>query len=161
MKGSSHLAIGLAAGALIINHYHQPLDAGMFILAAAVIGSVLPDIDHPRSLISNNARPLRLPFILFAHRGFTHSLVAFFLLNFALYLLKVPVLIALSFLVAYSLHIAADMLTVRGVRFFYPLRARIRFPQTVAVRGMGEHFIATSAYLLALGMLAQYVAALK
>jgi membrane-bound metal-dependent hydrolase YbcI (DUF457 family) len=85
--------------------------------------SLLPDIDHPLSLIG------RLLFFIsepinkrFGHRTITHSffaIVAFSVLLFPLFFFD-HLLYAMSIL-AFASHPIADTFNLTGVRFFYPL----------------------------------------
>jgi len=59
MTGKTHVAIGVAA-ALTIS-YNQPVESQLVLVTAAVIGSLIPDLDHPKGklnqkllLINNN-----------------------------------------------------------------------------------------------------------
>ncbi|MTI67308.1 MAG: metal-dependent hydrolase [Firmicutes bacterium] len=47
MKGKTHLMIGTAAGITLGVNY--PLETAIVIIASSVVGSLLPDIDHPKS----------------------------------------------------------------------------------------------------------------
>lgn len=47
MRGTTHLLGGLTAGVLLLNHVGDPLT----LLSAATFGGLLPDWDHPRSLL--------------------------------------------------------------------------------------------------------------
>ena len=47
------------------------------IIPAALLTSLLPDIDHPKSVLGQRLRWIALPIArAFGHRGFTHSLLA-------------------------------------------------------------------------------------
>ncbi|WP_395479669.1 metal-dependent hydrolase [Candidatus Curculioniphilus buchneri] len=105
----------------------------------AVIGSLLtcllPDIDHPRSILGYNLRWLSLLVTkIFGHRGFTHSLLAitmgiFFLTFLNLYKsIDIPLDVLHAMIVGYTSHIIADMLTPAGVPLLWPYRYRFRIP---------------------------------
>lgn len=47
MRGTTHLLGGLAAGVVLLPHVGDPLT----LLAAATFGGLIPDWDHPRSLL--------------------------------------------------------------------------------------------------------------
>lgn len=56
------------------------------MIPGALLTSLLPDIDHPRSLLGQRLRWISAPIArAFGHRGFTHSLLA---VAGALYLLN-------------------------------------------------------------------------
>ena len=79
------------------------------------IGSILPYIDTPHSIIGRTFKPISL-FLnkKFSHRGAVHSL------PFSLVLLLVPVW-GLYLFVGFLSHLLLDMATKTGVMFFYPL----------------------------------------
>ena len=48
------------------------------MIPAVLLGSLLPDLDHPGSILGRLFRIISLPLSkLCGHRGFTHSLLAF------------------------------------------------------------------------------------
>ena len=76
MMAGSHVALGAAAWMLAAPHFGQdalqPVGLGL-----AVAGSLLPDIDHPKSWAGRRLRPVStLIAAVFGHRGVTHSLLA-------------------------------------------------------------------------------------
>lgn len=100
------------------------------VLVGSIFGSLLPDIDHPTSKMGR-----RVPIVsrtvntIFGHRGFTHSLLAFLLLGYGLFLLSgfIPASVsgyylplAFGVIVGYGSHLLLDMLTVSGIPLFYP-----------------------------------------
>ncbi|CRK85711.1 Inner membrane protein YdjM [Candidatus Providencia siddallii] len=99
-----------------------------YMILAVLFGSLLPDIDHTSSVIG------RLLFFLsfliskvFRHRGFTHSFLAWIILTVFCYNLlyfdvNIDMDLLQSFLLGYISHEIADMLTPRGVQFFWPLQ---------------------------------------
>lgn len=107
------------------NKFYLPIILGL------LLGSVLPDIDDPRSYIG---RILPISFIfklLLGHRGLTHWLIfAIALGSFALILEKNSFLylFLISCSIGCILHDLADSLTDGGiVGFFWPLFPRTRF----------------------------------
>jgi len=151
MKADSHSIIGLgvAVGLATANDVRSPaLFAG--IVAAAVIGALLPDIDHPGSRISRRLPIVGLPFqLLCGHRGFTHSLVGLVGLLLTLATLRAPVWLAMAGLFGYASHIVADMMTVNGVQLLWPIRWRLQFlPQRIAIR-TGSNFEPLAAFAVA------------
>lgn len=140
MTAEGHLLFAIASAVFAKNAELTPVLAQAdwwHILPAAVMTCLLPDIDHPKSLLGQ-----RLPWIskpiarIFGHRGFTHSLFAVFA-ALALCYLRVPADAALpgdvlqGMVVGYLSHIAADMLTPAGVPLLWPCRFRFRIPLVV------------------------------
>lgn len=57
MQGKTHLLIGAAAGAAMMGSY--PIERGLLLVGAAVFGSIIPDLDHPRSTINQTLLPVK------------------------------------------------------------------------------------------------------
>lgn len=122
MMAKSHVALGLATWVVAAPLLHlPPLDPLYLGLAAA--GSLLPDVDHPKSWVGRRTRPFSSAIAAtLGHRGVTHSAVAVLalvaLLSHAGY--RRGTVSALA--VGYLSHLAADMLTPQGLRLAWPLR---------------------------------------
>lgn len=108
MKGTTHLAAGVTAALLLSGQ-------GVVPAAAIIAGSVLPDIDSPKSLVGRHwpIIPRLLP-----HRTVTHSFLCY----------AVSYLISPYLALGVLIHIFLDMLNPKGVKFFWPCRASIRVP---------------------------------
>ena len=110
MKGTTHLASGLAIAGLI-----QPLTQTPVAFIGIVIGSILPDIDSHTSTLGQHI-PI-IPRIL-KHRGITHSLI--FL---ALCYILTPYLA-----IGVGIHLTLDFLNPKGIPLFWPVSKSIRIP---------------------------------
>ncbi|WP_226811286.1 metal-dependent hydrolase [Candidatus Steffania adelgidicola] len=105
------------------------------IIAGGLLAGILPDIDHPKSILGQRLTWLSIPISrVFGHRGFTHSLLAI-ITGIALFILGVPSsknLIPLDawhgIIIGYLSHIIADMLTPAGVPLLWPCRWRFCIP---------------------------------
>lgn len=149
MMGRTHIIIGISAGVAYLPAVTQgELMPGQFgfIMVGLVIGSLLPDIDHPHSLISQQLPIVgRVISALTRHRGLFHSILgvlvmaglsAWWSVGIAQGLTSLGIQnapeathhIGLGLMIGYILHILADMITVRGVRLFYPLKFTVRIP---------------------------------
>ncbi|PKH26496.1 metal-dependent hydrolase [Enterobacterales bacterium CwR94] len=104
------------------------------IIPAALLTCLLPDIDHPKSVLGQRLKWLSKPIArAFGHRGFTHSLLA---VMAGLFLLKVklpadtwiPPDALQGMVIGYLSHIIADMLTPAGVPLLWPCRWRFCLP---------------------------------
>ena len=103
------------------------------LVPAALLTCLLPDIDHPKSVLGQRLKWLSQPIArAFGHRGFTHSLLA---VAVSLWLFQInvpadwflPADVLQGMTLGYLSHIVADMLTPAGV----PLcgrRWRFRLP---------------------------------
>lgn len=96
---------------------------------AAMVGGLLPDIDHPKSAIGRQLPLLSEPLsAIFGHRGFTHSLLAVAIMLGVLFWLTASGegsqlrWLVVPLCVGYLSHIVGDSLTPSGVPLFYPKR---------------------------------------
>jgi inner membrane protein len=142
MMARSHVIIGLAAWIAASPALHlPPLDPSC--LGLVVAGSLLPDIDHPSSWVGRRTRPISTAIAsVLGHRGITHSAIA--VIGLTILLLHAGYrrggVAALA--VGYLSHLAADMLTPRGLRLAWPLRGTWGLPLCRTDSGM-EPFIVT------------------
>jgi len=135
MTAEGHLLFSIACAVFAKNAELTPVLAQgdwWHIVPSAILTCLLPDIDHPKSLLGQRLKWISKPIArAFGHRGFTHSLLAVFAL-LATFYLKVPDTWIIpadalqGMVLGYLSHILADMLTPAGV----PLWA-IWMPQTV------------------------------
>lgn len=146
MMGYSHMAVGCALWAGVRALIPGPPGSLPAELGLAALGSLLPDIDEPQSLIGRRLGFIAWPIkLVFGHRGFTHSLIA---LGLALAALAsatgaglLPPAGAAAFWVGYAGHLAGDGLTISGVPLFWPSENRVRAPLTFATGGVVEHLL--------------------
>ncbi|SDF15867.1 metal-dependent hydrolase [Limimaricola pyoseonensis] len=147
MMGRTHLALGAVAG---VHLAAAAPGLGLPVAAAALLGSILPDLDTPYSKLGRRLWPLsRLVYWSFGHRGGTHSAV---FLVFAAALLAVaspPVGIALG--AGIATHLAADAVSYgygqrftfrgAGVPLFWPLSERKAGFRLLKVNGLAENLV--------------------
>jgi inner membrane protein len=125
MKGKTHIIGGLAISSVLLycnKTYHWDLPVTSFdYITASVLGSLLPDIDHKKSLLGSI---FHLPI---KHRTLTHSLLFLFITS--IIVLQFNLSIALGLFVGISSHLFLDMLPVRskGICLFYPSKKRYSF----------------------------------
>ena len=124
----SHVVVGLAAWVAAAPLLHGAA-LNLTSLGLALAGSLLPDIDHPRSWVGRRTRPVSTAIAAtLGHRGITHSAIAIaglaWLLLHAGY--RWSGVAALS--VGYLSHLAADMLTPQGLRLLWPMRGTWGLP---------------------------------
>lgn len=128
MMAGSHVVLGAAAWCVAAPH----LGAGSLdpvALGLAMAGSLLPDIDHPKSWVGQRVRPLSTVIAaVLGHRGATHSLLAVAVCCWLLTQHGLPGGIVAPLLVGYLSHLAADLLTPRGLRLAWPLKGAWAVP---------------------------------
>lgn len=106
---------------------------GAVVLGATTVGALLPDVDHPNSVIS---KKLGIPiYKLFNHRGITHSLLGWSLFTFGMYMLgnyffgyttfkqpltHVSFCIYMGLSLGYFLHLLEDSWSRAGIRWLAP-----------------------------------------
>ena len=128
MLAGSHVALGLSAWAWVAPHLGIPT-LEPTALALAVAGSLLPDLDHPRSWVGQRLRPVSRPLAAaLGHRGATHSLLAVCGAALLLRAQGVSRLVSDPLVTGYLSHLAADLLTPAGLRLAWPLRGSITVP---------------------------------
>ncbi|MDQ0253098.1 inner membrane protein [Evansella vedderi] len=118
MRYNTHVATSLAGCAVAAKLFALPFTFGYIV--GIVVGSLLPDIDEPRSYVGRRA-PLfsRLINRIFGHRGVTHSLLAWLVTVTIYFLYPSPFTLGLS--LGYLFHIVGDYFSVGGVPLFSPL----------------------------------------
>jgi inner membrane protein len=135
MNYKTHIAGGVTLGLMIYASSLIEMGTGPLIVASTctglVIGSVLPDIDHPNSFISKKAKITSFfTSKMFKHRTTTHSLVINSMFVGLLLLLtqNYSSVYFSKFVNALGTgilsHIILDMLTTGGVAIFYPITAK-------------------------------------
>ncbi len=152
--GTTHLAL---AACLYLGLRTIGIDVSVdLVFMAVLIGSVFPDIDHPRSSIAQQSYLMkgisRAVFILSEHRGVVHSLLASLLLTAFLYSLLAEAglggTIALGFLFGYLTHLVGDSMTKGGVRWLQPFSDRkLRGPLRTGARSEELLFVVLLALL--------------
>ncbi len=147
MTDKTHQVLGLAAatGVFFMTHPDQSvtLPVAVTIAAAAVIGSLAPDIDQPGAKLWR-----RMPLVggifgyvssklLGGHRNLSHSLLGTLIFGglVALVLGTLPTswgidtsLAWQSAVAAFGAHLAADAVTVMGIPVFWPFGEYMGFP---------------------------------
>ncbi|WWO98711.1 MAG: metal-dependent hydrolase [Candidatus Dasytiphilus stammeri] len=134
MTSRSHMIFGIAiAIAAKRFHWTSIITYGDWwhIIPSAMLTSLLPDIDHPRSLIGQRFKLLSYPIAhIFGHRGFTHSLLAVLVVGYLTFLITkiFPADVQYGMLIGYISHLTADFLTSAGIPLLWPFPWRFRLP---------------------------------
>lgn len=123
MMAGSHIAVGAAlwAGVARLTGLETVEPQA---LAAAALGSLLPDIDHPQSWAGRKVPFISIPLsFLLGHRGITHSALAALACAMLLTFMGTGWLAA-PVVVGYLSHLLADGLTPSGVPLLWPNKRR-------------------------------------
>jgi inner membrane protein len=121
MMGATHMAAGALVGYGVGVYTAQPPEAVALLAGLGVVCAILPDIDHPNSLIRNRTGVLGwLVGGWMNHRGITHTVPVAVAVGIVAALL-LPVVAALVVFGAYASHLLLDALTRSGVPLAWPL----------------------------------------
>ncbi len=115
MMFRTHLAFGFLIGLLSIK-YLTPRNQ-VFFIALCLLGSLLPDIDHPRSKIGKHVKIIS---VFFEHRGFFHSGFAVAGLVVLFVSLAKLNVYTLGLIIGYASHILIDVMTKEGIMLLHP-----------------------------------------
>lgn len=137
MMAFSHVITGLSVWSIATEYTSlEPTIGG---LLAVVIGSVLPDIDHPKSWLGRRLWFVSAPLsLLIGHRGLTHSFLAALTLAVTLIIYgQVAGYLVASLCTGYLTHMAGDFITKGGIPVFWPFKKRFSLP-IFHTGGLGE-----------------------
>lgn len=151
MMGLNHAIIGALTYLSVDRVTHSGLTApSANYLAAAILGSLTPDLDSPKSSLGRRVWPLSWSLkIIYGHRGITHSLLACLLVGVGLFLACAAwpghKAYGVAFTIGYASHILADWFTKEGVPLLWPLPKRFRCPLNFATGGFLEYAFSLAA----------------
>ena len=159
MTFPNHVAGGIVFTGFIGSIIGVNIFSSVALLSATLIGSVIPDIDTPNSIIG------RIPIVSYVakyinrkvgHRTLTHSLPFLFLVGIVVSMLNLKLAIddlTVVVLVAMFSHILFDMMTVSGVVFLYPFSNSLfvvpgRAENRLRVRDFRSEFIVFCVFIV-------------
>lgn len=144
MTAKTHRILGLVTGGSYFFYQaepiYQPATFGA-VLVFSYFASLIPDLDRSTAEIWDNiplghvAGRVVDPFI--KHRNISHSLLGLFISSFLIFLLLRSFpdywninhnLVLISFIIAYSSHLLADMFTIEGIPLLYPWKRMFGIP---------------------------------
>jgi len=125
MMYKSHLVFGIFIGIVYLLLFGVSGNKYLF-LSFVGLAALFPDIDHENSKIGNKVKGLSfLIRNVFGHRGFFHSIFPAVILYFVFVYIFNLKLIGLGIAVGYISHLMSDALTVTGVNFLHPFKAKV------------------------------------
>jgi inner membrane protein len=128
MEGKTHIVGGIAAGAVYLN-LGGSVEKEVLFFGSLALGALIPDIDHTGSSIGRKIPMLdNLVSALFGHRAFTHSLLFLFLAFFLFTQTSWPEAIEFGIWLGMFSHMILDMLTKKGIKFFWPFKINVGLP---------------------------------
>lgn len=133
----THVIFGLFISVISLRFFSTSWPEAYIFLVC--IGSLLPDIDSPNSIINRKLKITRWASHMLTHRGFFHSIFPVIMI----YVLLASVgwttsAIALS--LGYMSHIAIDALTVKGINIIHPIKS-LRISGFIETGSIGEWII--------------------
>lgn len=146
MKGVTHQIFGVTC------YLYAPLTTGNALLDVLLVatGALIPDIDHPKSMLGQTIKPISMLIYQFAgHRGPFHSLlftagIGYMLMGLNSFLVTIFPFLPLNMWALLILgtvtHLVGDMFFgSSGVPLFYPIPFRVRIvPASFSVGGVTE-----------------------
>ncbi|WP_109107836.1 metal-dependent hydrolase [Azospirillum sp. TSO35-2] len=131
---SSHIIVGGATWFYVSTRFGVAFDVVAF--GAAIVGSLAPDIDHPKSTLGQLLRPLSSWISrVFGHRGVTHSALAIAGCLWVLHEYTAYSRLLIPFIVGYLTHLGGDLLTPAGLPLLWPIKRRRNFALPILKTG--------------------------
>ena len=131
----SHLVFGMLFAIFYLDFF--PVNFKFIFFSLVLLGSLLPDIDHPNSFVGKYFKPIGW---FVDHRGFFHSFSFLIILTIICYTVF-PSQLFLAIPLGYFAHLFADSLTKEGVMLVYPFKIKIR--GFISTGSILEHAIAS------------------
>jgi Predicted membrane-bound metal-dependent hydrolases len=122
MIGKTHMLGGAAAGVLASAYFQLPFETALATTAISTLGSLIPDIDHKNSKISNTAKPVgAVVNTIFGHRGLFHFWLFYLGLGVAGIIVYPQYITYICALVmGIGTHLLLDAQNPMGIPLFYP-----------------------------------------
>lgn len=114
MRWTTHLLFAFFIASLFAK------EQGWLMMGMVLLGSFLPDIDHPQSKLGSKIKIIGW---LSQHRGFWHTPFAMLIVSLGIAVIT-QVKIGMGLGIGYTSHIVLDTLTIKGVMLFYPFSRR-------------------------------------
>ncbi|MGE7024028.1 metal-dependent hydrolase [Solibacillus cecembensis] len=148
MLGNTHIVGGITASLAFAQISN---DNPLVLVGAGIVGALLPDICHGGSKIGRTF-PISSKIVnkLFGHRSFTHSLLFLFCIAMLMNTFIPYKAFTIGLLLGMVSHLILDMGTRQGIKLFFPINIKVRFPLTIKTGGKVEKFIFAGLCMLSL-----------
>lgn len=151
MLAPTHSVFGVFLTLIILAVFGVQWGLHWTIILFAILGAIIPDIDHPKSVIGRIFYPISAPIERrYGHRTITHSLIGWAistvlfaviigLISFIPLITEVgwgdlPIRWIAAFSISYFSHLILDMLNRRGSQMFWPDPGRDVIPRNPKFR---------------------------
>src|SRR6056297_1768405 len=142
MLAYNHLLFALGGYTFYSNQASNVLEL-LIGASMAVVGALMPDIDHPRSWIGHRLQGISsMISMLFGHRNLFHSPIALIIilgLSWYIFQGSIFVFVSNAFCLGYFTHLFGDWITHRGIPVFWPIKKKFRAPLSFRTGGIIEH----------------------
>lgn len=127
MSGTNHIAGGIMFTGIYLSMFDVNIYSSFYYLAATVFFSLLPDIDHTKSIIGKSFYPIaKWLDRKYGHRTLTHSLLCYFTIYIVIATIEKSAfqttVYSSIFVWSYGSHLILDMITLQGVPLFFPFK---------------------------------------
>lgn len=130
------MVFGLLAGLLFFSVFNQ---RWYYFIPIAILGSLLPDIDHENSKINKMIPVTRWVPKLFQHRGVFHSIFPILLIYFGFRAANLNI-VGIPLAIGYASHLFSDSLTKMGLNLLYPV-STVRVQGFIDTGGVKEYIV--------------------
>lgn len=151
MLAPTHSVFGVFLTLIVLAVFGVQWGLHWTIILFAILGSIIPDIDHPKSIIGKLFYPISAPLERrYGHRTITHSLVGWAistvlfsviigLISFIPHIANwgwsdLPIRWIAAFSISYFSHLILDMFNPRGSQMFWPDPGRDVIPKNPKFR---------------------------
>lgn len=156
MMAFTHVATGLFFGAATSAFAKLDVGPSLLMLSGSIAGSLLPDIDHPKSWLGRRILFLSLPIsAIFGHRGITHSFLAVAAVAWGMWYLIAHWQLSAGWSVfavgigaGYLSHLLGDWASNSGVPLMWPNTRRFSMTYTLMTGGVFERVVSFVLVLL-------------
>ncbi|NQT57443.1 MAG: metal-dependent hydrolase, partial [Bacteroidetes bacterium] len=151
MLAPTHSAFGIFLTLIVLSVFGVQFSLHWTIILFAILGSIIPDIDHPHSIIGRLFFLVSVPLERrYGHRTFTHSLMGWGIFSVLFTVIiglisfipqisiwgwsDLPIRWIAAFSISYFSHLILDMMNKRGVQMFWPDSGRDVIPKSPKFR---------------------------